>query len=205
MKLRPVKVGTLQVGAHQIDPLEREEAEVGAAKVRLAQVESVWLLLSLGNAAPTEHGQDRANVRACTRQGRAATYRPRGESVGFRRLGLRTAGRRGPPGVLAYVRGEHFHDRPVVSWRVTADALQRVDAAQAHLQVRLAILELRTKLGDGLGNAIGDLDLAVDVQLLLGSARRPLRDLPIDVELLLCRRQVSLRHLPVLEREQADD
>src|SRR5207253_2908807 len=62
--------------------------------------------------------------------------------------------RRAPWSVLAHVGGEDLHDGPIISGRVTSDPLERVDTAQAYLQVRLTILQFGPKLPDRLREAV---------------------------------------------------
>jgi hypothetical protein len=65
---------------------------------------------------------------------------------------------RGLWAVLAHEGGEHLHDGAVIAGRVAGDALQGIDPAQAHIEPVVA------ELLDGLGEAIGDLPLAVQLK-----------------------------------------
>lgn len=56
-------------------------------------------------------------------------------------------------GVFADVGGEDFHDRPMIRGSVFGNALESVDAAEANFEFGVA------ELGDGLGEAVGDLAL----------------------------------------------
>ena len=60
----------------------------------------------------------------------------------------------GLAGVLADEGGQHLHDGGVVPGGITADPLEGVDAADAHVEL------VRAELLDGLGVAVGHLPLA---------------------------------------------
>jgi hypothetical protein len=61
-----------------------------------------------------------------------------------------------PSRMFADIGGEHFHNRPVVSWRVAGNPFQSVDAAEAELEL------VAPELIDGSGKAVGDLTFLRD-------------------------------------------
>ena len=61
--------------------------------------------------------------------------------------------------ILPDIRCEDFHDRPVVTGRIEGNALQRIDCAQPHLDIRLICCGQRTELLDSLRVSIRDVAL----------------------------------------------
>jgi hypothetical protein len=66
------------------------------------------------------------------------------------RLDERVARSQRPWGVLAHVRRQRRHDRPVLTLALLRDTLKRVDAAELDFEL------LAAELLDGLGEALGD-------------------------------------------------
>jgi hypothetical protein len=101
-------------------------------------------VLSASELSSTEYGNDCLNVR----RGPAAFI----TSVMFSGDGfLASVCRTGRPrSVLAHIRGQHLHDRPVVFLRVPCDPLEGVDATQPDVHLLVAELLNRTRepLGD---------------------------------------------------------
>jgi len=68
--------------------------------------------------------------------------------------------------VLAQELGQHFHDRPVILFRLPRDSFERVDAAQPHVELLVA------ELVDGPAEPVRELPLPVQLERprVLGAA-----------------------------------
>jgi hypothetical protein len=112
------------------------------------EVERLILSFPEGPRAPSEDGQDRLDVGSRLRVGLILL---------LLLLGLLLPG----GGVLTNVGGQDLHDWPVVALRIPRDPFEGVDRAHADFE-RLRVVELV----DCLGEALGDLPLSAQVQLL---------------------------------------
>src|SRR2546421_183153 len=63
------------------------------------------------------------------------------------------------------VSSQNVRNRPVILRPVPGDAVEGINASQPHLNVWLAILELRAELARCLNEAISELPLSVDLEL----------------------------------------
>ena len=81
-------------------------------------------------------------------------------------------------------RGQNLLDRTSVDSRFLGDPLQRIDAAQSHVDL------LVTELLDGAGEPLGDLPLPIQLMLLLGRRKGVFKLFSGELQLLAGRRRV---------------
>src|SRR2546423_5952657 len=91
------------------------------------------------------------------------------------------------------VSSQNVRNPPVILRPVPGDAVEGINASQPHLSVWLAILELRAELARCLNEAISELPLSVDLELILRRLQIVSEPLSVNIVLVLRRSQIARR------------